>query len=141
MNENEILVPDSQSVKVGSRTYKIGELGVNQQILLTRFIARTILTNQGKLKVLKEKTEKSTSNAQDLMSIFELVDAEDIYEFFGIILNEDDIDYLKGDGVLNLTNETEIIAILLEQNDFEPVKKNVARIIKALIPKEKTRMH
>lgn len=133
-NENEILLPVFQDVKVGSKTYRVGKLGVDQQIMISRFILRTVLTNQSKLKTLKESTQGNSSNAEDLIRMFDLIDKKDIYELFSIILNEKDPEYLKGEGVLDLGNETEIIAIFIEQNEnlFKLVKKNVMRIIKAL---------
>lgn len=132
MDENEILVPEYQKVKIGAKTYDIGTLGVDQQILLMRFLTKKVLSNQDKLKMLKERTGGDTTNMQDLSVIYDLIDRDDIFELFSILLNEPDIEYLKGKNVLNLENETEIIAIILEQNDFNPVKKNIMRITKAL---------
>ena len=133
MDENKILVPEIQKDKVGSKTYAIGKLSLKQAISLSRFVAKTVLSSQSKLKELKERTEGTKSNVEDLMGILDLISEKDTHELFSIILNEDDLQYLEDN--LNLEKSTEILAILCEQNDFEPVKKNVQRIIKAVTKK------
>ena len=136
MEDNEIIVPDTQSLKIGHKYYYIGKLSLKQTILLSRFIAKTILSSQGKLKALKEKTEGSKTEVEDIMSILDLLEEKDIFQLFGILLKEDDLSYLETN--LDLNRSLEIIAIVCEQNSFESVKKNVMRIIVAVKPKEVT---
>ncbi len=133
MDENKVLVPECQKIKLGAKNYEIGKLSLKQAISLSRFVAKTVLSSQSKLKELKEKTEGTKSNVEDLMSILDLISEKDTYELFSIILNENDLKFLALN--LNLEKSTEILAILCEQNDFEPVKKNVQRIIKAVTKK------
>ena len=139
MGENDTLIPIGQTIEIGAKTYQIGRLTLKQSILLSRFVAKTILSSQDKLKSLKEKTEHSKSNTNDLMSILDLIDEKDANELFSIILKENDLQFLENN--LDLQKSIEIIAVLCEQNNFESLKKNVMRIIEAINPKGKTLTH
>ena len=132
MGDAEILVPEKELVKVGDRTYQIGELSIAQIIKLGRFVAKTILTSQDKLNELAKHSEKSESNLDDALKILELIDEDKISELFSIILIEDDIEFLSEN--LTPTNVTEIAAIICEKN-IELLKKNVKRIVKTISPK------
>jgi hypothetical protein len=129
-NENEILVPKKTSIVISDRTYQLGKISLKQAILFSRFIAANILSKHAKLQELKAKTKDSTSNAQDLMSIVELLDPQEVYKLFSILLIEDDLAFLESN--LDLDTSVEIIAIFCEHNNFDKVKKNVKRIGEAL---------
>jgi len=128
MNDN-VLLPEKEVVKVGGRTYSIGELSLNQFMKLSKFLAKTVLSSQKKLKELKDKTSNDTSNTEDILTILDLLDDKDTVSFLGILLKEDDIDFLEKN--LSLTKSTEIVAIVCEHNDIDLVKKNIQRILKA----------
>ena len=130
MQDTEILVPKENIIKVGGREYRIGKLSLKQGILLSRFIARTILSSQEKLQAFAKKTENSKSNVEDIMTLTELLNPEDLFEFYGILLNENDRGFLLEN--LDLEVGSEIIAVICENNNFERIKKNFQRIKKAI---------
>jgi len=127
MQDTEILVPKENIIKVGGREYRIGKLSLKQGILLSRFIARTILSSQEKLQAFAKKTENSKSNVEDIMTLTELLNPEDLFEFYGILLNENDRGFLLEN--LDLEVGSEIIALVFENNDIEKIKKNIQRIM------------
>lgn len=128
MNE-EVLIPEKDPVTIGDKVYYIGELSLKQFMQITKFITRTILSSQKKLKELKEKTDSNTSNVEDIISILDLLDDKDVYIFMGILLNENNISFIENK--LTLAKSTEIIAIICEHNNIDFVKKNIQRILKA----------
>ena len=130
MNDTDILVPDKKIIKIGKRDYSLGELSFIQTIKICKFIIKTIFTNKEKFDTLKKETETTTDNTQDALKILELIDEDKLPEFFGIILQENDIDFLRQE--LTLSTTTEIIAVLCETNDFLTLKKNINRITKVV---------
>lgn len=130
MKEQSILVPKKESIEIGDRTYELGALTLKQAILFGQFVAKNIFSKQEKFKELAERTKDSTSNANDILTILDIVTPKDSCKLFGILLNEDDLEFLEEN--LNLNISIEIVAILCEYNNFEGVKKNFQRIIKVI---------
>ena len=59
MEDSEVLIPKESIIKVKDKEYRIGKLSLKQGILLSRFIARTVLSSQEKLQAFAKKTESS----------------------------------------------------------------------------------
>jgi len=137
MKDEEILVPETKEIIVGDRKYQISRLSLAQEFKVGRFFYQTILSSQEKIKSIKEKTEKSTSNTDDMLGIIELLNEEDICRLFSIILKEDDLEFLKVN--INLPIILEIIANVLGNYKIESVKKNIQKItayVLQLLPKK-----
>lgn len=126
MTDIDILVPETKTIKVKDRSYKIGKLSFKQSLSLSRFIAKTILSNREKLTEFAAKSDKSTSNPEDIMNIINLLDDDDLFYFISILLKEDDIAFLNDN--LGLENVIEIVTAICEYNDFEKIKKNIGQI-------------
>jgi len=135
MEGTKVLIPEVQEIRVGVKTYHVGGLSLKQTILLGRFMANMLIRKQEQLSKLQKKFSGDGSNVDDVMSILDILEQEEIYKLFSIILNEDDLQYIEDN--FDLTRSLEIIAIICEQNDFGQVKKNVLRIMAAVMPKEK----
>ena len=137
MKDELILVPETKEVIIGDRKYQVGRLSLTQEFKIGRFFSKTILSSQEKLKSIKENTEKGTSNTDDILGILELLNEDEICKLFSVILNEDDIEFLKSN--INLPIIIEIVADLLENYKIDSVKKNVQRImdyVSQMLPKK-----
>jgi hypothetical protein len=122
MNEQEILAPDSVSVMVADRAYTIHKLTLIQIIKMGKLLGKSVLSSRAKLKQLAEATKDSSSNANDFMSILELLEEDDIISLFCIILAEKNPEYLKTK--LTFEASVEIIKVVAEQNGIEGIKRN-----------------
>lgn len=129
MNDS-VLTPDYEQIKIADRTYKIGELSLKQFLRVSKFLARTVLSSQKKLQELKERTAGNDSNFGDVMTILDLLDEKDLFQFISIILNEGDITFIEKN--VGIVQATSIVAALCEYNSFDDIKKNVQRIVKAV---------
>ena len=130
MNDVDVLIPEAQEIKVGVRSYLLVKLSFSQITKITRFVTKVILEKGKEFDKLAEKFKTSKNNFEDALDIMELIPEEEIYQFFGIILKEEDIKYLED----NLIPEdmTEIIAVVCENNSILTVKKNIERTKKAV---------
>lgn len=134
MNEQDILIPKKENIKIANRKYKLGAITLKQAILFGQFMVKNIISKREKFKEFTEKTKDSDSNEQDILTMLEVINPQDSYKLFSILLNENDLKFLEDN--LGLDTSIEIIAILCEYNNFEKVKKNFQRIIKVLNPKK-----
>jgi len=133
MQDSEVLIPKGETVNIGDRQYKIGKLSLKQSILFSRFIVRTVLSSQDKLREFEKRTKESESNIEDIMTLVDLINPEDLFELYGILLKENDRGFLLAN--LDLEIGSEIIALVCENNNFEKIKKNFQRIMKATTKK------
>jgi hypothetical protein len=131
----DVLIPEKEQVIIADRKYSIGELSLKQFLQISKFLARTVLSSQKKLKELKERTAGSESNIDDIMTILDLLEEKDLYQFIGILLNENDTDFIEKN--ITVTKSTDIIAIICEHNKLDILKKNIQRVIQAVNPTEK----
>ncbi len=127
MSQENVLIPNGQKVELNGKVYTIGKLGISQAFKLSQLITTQILSSQEKLKQLEDKTNTTSSNAQDLITIIGLLDEKSVIELFQIILKDNTLKEV------DLDKAIEIIAIVCEHNEFSGVKKNVQRIIKVVI--------
>jgi hypothetical protein len=98
---NDVLIPEKEQVIIADRKYSIGELSLKQFLQISKFLARTVLSSQKKLKELKERTAGSESNIDDIMTILDLLEEKDLYQFIGILLNENDTDFSAMESLLS----------------------------------------
>ena len=138
MDNADVLAPEYETVKVGARDYQISELSPFQIIRLIRFVSKNIFLDKEKMATLVKRFENSESNFDDAFEIIETIGEKDLPEFIGIVLKENDIEYLKHS--LNSTNLTGIIAAFLEQNESilveeSQLKKNILRLTNSKIAK------
>lgn len=136
MDEQKILIPEKVEIKIYDKSYKVGALTLNQILKLGKLLATTLFSSKSKLQALSEKAKENRSNAEDLMSILDLLEEDDIASLFSIILKEDDKEFIKAN--LPFDKAIEIIAVLCEYNKFDGVKKNFKKILDALqsVPKD-----
>jgi len=130
MDEKDVLTPDFKKVFVGGRIYKVGKLSLRQFLMLTKLIAKALGKKEGTFDKLASKVGVSTSNNQDMTTILELIDPDDVMLVLAAILREDDVSFIEEN--LDIDTTSEIIAIVCEANSFEVVKKNMLRITKVM---------
>lgn len=130
MDEATILVPDAKTVKVGDKDYTLKKLTLLQIIKVGKLLSKAVLTSRDKLKQLKEDTKDSTSNTDDMLSMLQLLEEEDVIVLFGIILAEKNPEVLKAK--LTFEVAVEIVTIVAEQNGIEGIKQNFSRLGKLM---------
>ena len=123
---NEDLINESVVVKIKDRKYVIGKLTLKQVLQLSKFLTKSLLANKNKMDQLKDQTKKSSTNAEDILTIIDILDDLDVIRFFSIILKEPDQEWLES--ALGLDNTLEIITALCECNNFESIKKNFQKL-------------
>lgn len=121
------LVPEYIPVRLGGKTYKIGELGLDQLFGLVR--EGIIVAGRLDKKDLS-KLQAGKSNLEDMLAFFDFLNEDEVVKVVGILLREDDSEFLKKH--LKATATTEILAAVCERNDFGQIVKNLERMVKAI---------
>jgi len=135
----DVLTPDTQIVRVATRTYRIKELSVDQSKRITRFIVKNIFTSQEKIKELNERMKGGDgSSTVDVSIMLDMLDNKAMAEFISIILNENDLQFIEDNIMPSAIKYTEIIKVACEQGNLDMLKKNIMGIITAVTPKTPT---
>ena len=128
MNETlNVLIPDFEEVDVGNRKYKIGKLTAGQTIKLARYLVKftSKITSETSKKLAENKT-----NVEDILTIFDFLNEDEIAGILGILLKEEDTEFIKVN--LDIEKTTEIIALICEKTDIKKILGNVRRIAEAM---------
>lgn len=123
----EQLVPEYVPVVLGKKTYKVGELGLDQLFGLVRE-AISVISRLDKKELSKLQAGKS--NLEDMLAFFDFLNEDEVVKVMGILLREDDSEFLKKH--LRATATIEILAAVCERNDFGQIIKNLERMVKAI---------
>lgn len=101
----------------------IGKLTLKQVIKLTKLLGKIFSAYSEQIKQIRTE---GTTNQQDVLELFNLIDEQEVAEIISVIINKDvefclDIDFKA---------LTDIIAGVIELNyaDFEGILKNFQRI-------------
>lgn len=121
------LVPDSGKVSLDGKMYNIRGLSLKQALLLFREIAK-IITLMGQADL--SKLQEGSSNLEDLLVLFEMLDDKQIAKIISIVLNENDEEFVRKNLTLELV--TDILALVCQYNDFGKMVKNAQRIAGAV---------
>jgi hypothetical protein len=124
---SEILLNETVEIKLKDRKYNIGKLTLKQVLQLSKFLTKALIANKNKMVQLKERSVGSSTNADDIMTILDILEENDVVRFFSIILKENDHSWLEEN--LGLEETIEIITALCECNNFESIKKNFQKLI------------
>jgi len=128
MSEANILIPDKKIMKIGNRNFSISKLKLRQYLRLSKLIMCTINKSKEKIKELKDNTSENTTEAQDLMFIFNMLDEKDLYKAICILLDIEETEEKFISENTGAEEISELIAIVCELNNFQTVKKNVERV-------------
>ena len=122
-----VLVPDFTEISIAERKYKIGKLTTAQTIKLARYLVRftTKLTSETSKKLAENK-----SNVEDILTIFDFLNEDEIAGILGILLKEEDTEFIKIN--LDIEKTTEIIAVICEKTDIKKILGNITRIAEAM---------
>ncbi len=134
MEDREILMPEKKRIEFGGKTYDISRLSLEQEWEIGKFFVRTVISSKEKLKAIFERTKNSDSNISDFVTIMDVLGLDDVCKLMGIILQEDDLRFLKSN--LDVAYIMQIGADLIEcnKNKIESVKKNFYRIKGMIAP-------
>lgn len=138
-NKADILFEEKELITINGKEFYIGKLTLSQTWKIAKFLTEIFFSSQQKVKEYQEKIKNSDSNIQDFMTIFDMIGDENALKFYQILLNENDINFLKNH--LDFTKSIEIINILFKYNDPEVIKKNFLLLwnhIQKMIQTEKT---
>ncbi len=123
----EVLISEKARIEIKGRTYEIGELSLKQMILLSKEIIRILVGfSKSELSLLKE----GKTNLDDLLCFFGFLDEKKIAKLIGIILKEEDIEFLSEN--LNIQLLSEILAFVCEKTNLQEILKNVQRMVKSV---------
>ena len=121
------LMPNMERIVIGGRQYEVGRLKLAQSIMLGRIIVKSVV---GFSEDDKKKVQSGATNADDILTFFDVVDEKIVLEVIGIVLKEKDIDFLGE--VLDLGDTARIIQVILEHNDFGKMWGNVMAAIEEI---------
>jgi len=121
------LMPEYSKVAVGKKSYKVDGLSIKQTIQLLKEVTKvTVRLGTADLS----KLQKGESNIEDLLTLFDFLNEDEVAKIIGIILNEEDEPFLRKNLTLEAT--TEVLAAVCERNDFGKILKNVQRMVGAV---------
>lgn len=121
------LMPEHTKVVVGKKNYKIGGLSIRQAVQLFKEVAK-VTVRLGTVDL--SKLQKGESNLEDLLTLFDFLNEDEVAKIISIILDEKDEEFLKQNLTLEAT--TEVLAAVCERNDFGKILKNVQRMVGAV---------
>ena len=137
MDNLEILLNEKKEYVIADRKYYLGKLSISQFLKIIKFVTKTIITSQKRINQLKEVSQNNETIKEDVLTIFELLDNDEVIQFFSIVLNETDLEFLNQN--LSIDKALEIIDIELDFNidlienskkKFNQIQEKIQRIMK-----------
>ena len=132
MEDKDVLIPNTELVKIKNKTYKISKLTLFQALQISKFLTKTFFANPDKVNRFSDSTKNNSTNVQDLLDLISLLEEKDIGELFSIILKESDVGLLSN---ISLEDSVEVFTILCKFNKIDTVKKNFEQIQKMMTNK------